>query len=46
METEDGELLVLEPVSRSDLPEGVSTERVTTGTAVSQQPSEQSAGYF
>ena len=36
METEDDELLVLEPISRSDLPEEVSTERIAGGTSVSQ----------
>ncbi|SEO19454.1 hypothetical protein SAMN04487948_10118 [Halogranum amylolyticum] len=40
METEDGELLVLEPISRSALPEGVSVERAAAGTAVSQQTRE------
>jgi hypothetical protein len=38
METETGELLVLEPIARSALPDGMSTERVTAGTAVKPSP--------
>lgn len=39
METRDGELLILEPISRDDLPGSVQTERVTTGTAVKKENS-------
>ena len=38
VETTEGELLVLEPIARSDLPDGVHTERVTAGTAVKRGP--------
>nr|WP_244531654.1 hypothetical protein [Halogranum amylolyticum] len=39
METRDGELLILEPISQNELPESVQTERVTTGTAVKKENS-------
>ncbi|SEO68588.1 hypothetical protein SAMN04487948_104173 [Halogranum amylolyticum] len=39
METQDGELLILEPISQNELPESVQTERVTTGTVVNKESS-------